>query len=62
MFSITATAAVFWEFVEFIGDRWLHTNIKISLANTMQDQFMGIMGGTTCVLIYFTRRKKHVDG
>jgi len=40
--SLTATAAVFWEFAEFLGDRLMDTNIQISLANTMQDQFLGI--------------------
>lgn len=53
IFSLTATAAVFWEFAEFIGDRLLGTNIQVSLANTMQDQFMGILGGATWVLIIF---------
>ena len=50
-FSVTATATVFWEFAEFIGDQWLDTNIQISLANTMQDQFMGILGGATWTFI-----------
>jgi hypothetical protein len=53
IFSLTATAAVFWEFAEFIVDRLLDTNIQVSLANTMQDQFMGILGGMTWVLIMF---------
>lgn len=51
--SLTATAAVFWEFAEFIGDQLFHTNIQVSLANTMQDQFLGILGGMTMVLIYW---------
>jgi hypothetical protein len=50
--SLTATAAVFWEFGEFIGDRLLSTNIQVSLANTMQDQFLGVLGGMTIVFIY----------
>lgn len=50
--SLTATATVFWEFGEFIGDRVLGTNIQVSLANTMQDQFMGVAGGITWALIY----------
>ncbi len=50
--SVTATAAVFWEFAEFIGDQLLATNIQVSLANTMQDQFMGILGGATWAFIY----------
>jgi hypothetical protein len=53
LFSITATATVFWEFAEFITDQILHMNIQISLANTMQDQFMGILGGLTWVYISF---------
>ncbi len=52
IFSLTATATVFWEFAEFIGDRLFHTNIQVSLANTMQDQFFGILGGMTIVFIY----------
>jgi len=58
IFSLTTTATVFWEFAEFIGDQLLHTNIQISLANTMQDQFMGILGGATWVLIYFKKFEK----
>ena len=53
--SLTATTAVFWEFAEFIGDKLLDTNIQVSLANTMQDQFLGILGGTTWA---FVRYKK----
>jgi len=51
--ALTATATVFWEFAEFIGDKLLDTNIQISLANTMQDQFMGILGGVTWVLLFY---------
>jgi len=58
IFSLTATATVFWEFVEFIGDQLLGTNIQISLANTMQDQLMGILGGATYVFIYFKQFEK----
>jgi len=51
--ALTATATVFWEFAEFIGDKLLDTNIQISLANTMQDQFMGILGGVTWVVLSY---------
>lgn len=57
VFSLTATATVFWEFAEFIGDRLFNTNIQVSLANTMQDQFMGILGGATWVFIYYKRNR-----
>ena len=52
IFSLTATAAVFWEFAEFIGDQLLKANIQISLANTMQDQFIGILGGIAWIVLY----------
>jgi hypothetical protein len=58
IFSLTATAAVFWEFAEFIGDRLFDTNIQISLANTMQDQFMGILGGSTWAFLCFRKFQK----
>lgn len=62
IFSLTATAAVFWEFLEFTVDRLLHMNIQISLANTMQDQLMGILGGATWALICFLRWEKNKEG
>jgi len=58
IFSLTATATVLWEFAEFIGDQLLDTNIQVSLANTMRDQFMGILGGASWVLIYFKKFEK----
>jgi len=53
--TLTATATVFWEFMEFIGDQLLRRNIQVSLANTMQDQFLGILGGITWAFILYKR-------
>ena len=61
IFSLTATATVFWEFAEFIGDQLLNTNIQISLANTMQDQLMGILGGVTWMFIYTKKFEKIIE-
>ena len=58
IFSLTATATVFWEFAEFISDRLFTMNVQVSLANTMQDQFMGILGGTIWILFLFRDQKK----
>jgi hypothetical protein len=58
IFSLTGTATVFWEFAEFIGDQLLDTNIQISLANTMQDQFMGILGGVAWIFLYTRKLEK----
>jgi len=49
MFTLVATIAVFWEFAEFSMDQLLKTNVQISLQNTMQDLFMGMLGAATMV-------------
>ena len=49
--SLTVTAAVFWEFREFAYDQFLGGNRQVSLANTMQDLAMGIMGSGLFILI-----------
>ena len=61
LLSITATVAVFWEFAEFLSDQFLATNLQPSIANTMQDQFLGILGGGTWALIYFKRDFKRAS-
>jgi hypothetical protein len=58
LFSITATATVFWEFAEFIADQTLSMNIQISLANTMQDQLMGILGGITWMCVWARKARR----
>ena len=55
LLSLTTTIAVFWEFAEFISDQMLGTHLQPSIANTMQDQFLGILGGGTWALIYFKK-------
>ena len=55
LLSLTTTIAVFWEFAEFISDQMLGTHLQPSIANTMQDQFLGILGGGTWTLIYFKK-------
>jgi hypothetical protein len=55
LLSLTATAATSWEFAEFISDRFLHTSLQPSIANTMQDQFLGILGGGTWAFISLKR-------
>lgn len=50
VFTLVATIAVFWEFSEFSMDQLLGTNVQISLQNTMQDLFMGILGMSTLIV------------
>jgi hypothetical protein len=49
--TITATAAVFWEFAEFTKDQLFGTNVQVSLANTMKDLAVGISGSIVFILI-----------
>ena len=48
--SLTATAAVFWEFGEFGADQLFGTNIQVSLANTMQDVALGLAGAVSFIV------------
>jgi hypothetical protein len=57
--SITASVAVFWEFGEFLFDQSFGTNIQISLANTIQDLAMGLLGAS--VIIFIRSRQLHID-
>ena len=58
LLSLTATVAVCWEFAEFLSDQFLNTNLQPSIANTMQDQFLGILGGGTWAVIYLKKEPK----
>lgn len=49
--SITVSVAVFWEFAEFLFDLSFGTNIQISLANTIQDLIMGLLGALAIIVI-----------
>ncbi len=45
VFALTATAAVFWEFAEYIVDMYLGTRIQRNLQDTIADMAFGIFGG-----------------
>jgi hypothetical protein len=47
--SLTTSAAVVWEFVEFTCDRIFESNVQVSLANTMQDMALGMAGAAVVV-------------
>ena len=42
--SLTATAAMVWEFAEFTLDRVAGSNVQVSLPNTIQDMALGLLG------------------
>lgn len=47
VFSLTATAAVFWELAEFLSDRWFGTRTLGDLPDTLFDLVLGMAGGLT---------------
>ena len=51
VFALTCTAAVFWEFAEFITDRFFRTQAQLGLQDTLGDMFIGILGGATFLVI-----------
>jgi hypothetical protein len=60
-FGVTCSAAVFWELVEFGRDRILHTNVQISLSNTMRDLVLGCLGAVVYLALRATRRPRSPD-
>ncbi len=51
LFAGTCTAALFWEFAEWIADRFFGTNCQMGdLGDTLLDQCMGMAGGLVFVL------------
>ena len=52
VFSLVTTAAVFWEFAEFLVDQFLGMNTQLSLSDTINDLFLGVLGGFTMVIYY----------
>ena len=56
--SLSAATAVTWEFLEFSSDYLFHTHMQPSLADTIGDLFLGILGGTmSCLLTYYLNKK-----
>ena len=51
VFSSVVAIAVLWEFMEFSQDHLFNMNTQISLANTMQDLLMGMLGAATRIAI-----------
>ncbi len=45
VFFATCAATVFWEFAEFINDRYFGGHAQAGLTDTMRDMLIGIAGG-----------------
>jgi hypothetical protein len=56
VFGLVGTTAVFWEFAEFLSDRWFHTGAQSGLQDTLGDMFFGITGGAVFLIVVATRK------
>lgn len=50
-FTSSCTAALFWEFVEFASDVFLHSHVQQSLSETMLDLVFGVLGALSCLTL-----------
>lgn len=57
--SVT-TVAVFWEFYEFISDQFFGTLMQPSLADTMKDLCIGMVGALVFCLIFIRKQKQTI--
>lgn len=60
IFALTCAAAVFWEFAEFLSDRFLGTRMQDGLEDTLFDMFLGILGGIVLLAISFLTARQRV--
>ena len=50
-FGATSAAAVLWEIGEYASDQLIHTNVQLSLDNTMRDLILGVSGAAVFLLV-----------
>lgn len=60
VFALTCAAAVFWEFAEFVSDRFFGTRMQDGLEDTLFDMFLGILGGIVLLAISFLTARQRV--
>lgn len=53
--ALTATAAVWWEFAEYVSDHVFGTHAQGGLEDTLLDMFVGILGGVTIAAFLFVK-------
>ena len=54
-FAAVGTAAVVWEFAEWLSDRYVGTQAQLGLEDTLLDMSLGIVGGLALVLVVVLR-------
>lgn len=56
IFALTCMATIFWEFAEFIADRYFGAHSQPSLQDTLKDMLLGLSGGVVLLLGIAVRR------
>lgn len=57
IFSVTVTAAVCWEFLELLFDRFGDANLNNGRANTLEDLAAGIFGACVYIALWWMQRR-----
>ncbi len=55
LLCLVAFAATIWEFLEWLGDFYLHTRMQQGLTDTMGDMFLGLFGGLVGSLLFLSK-------
>ena len=61
VFGLTCAAAVFWEFAEFITDRYFGTRAQLGLDDTLGDMLLGVCGGVTFIIISVAAKRNESE-
>ena len=59
VFALVCTAAVFWEFAEFISDQFFGTHAQLDNEDTMSDMFLSVFGGASFLVIFALLRRRY---
>jgi hypothetical protein len=51
IFALTCSAAVFWEFGEYLSDWMLSTHVQVDMDDTLSDMLFGILGGIPMAIL-----------
>lgn len=54
--ALTGTTTVFWEFAEFLSDRYAGTHAQKGLEDTLGDMLVGLLGGLAVAALSLLRR------
>lgn len=57
IFSVTVTAAVCWEFLEILFDRYADADVDNGRVNSLADLAAGMVGACTFILVWWSLRR-----